>query len=295
MQCKQLKSLLTLLILTSKFSNRLFLQTVSLEVTLLHYEDGAMEYRVSRLEAATVYNLLWHCCICTVVLLDFCCLGTTGTKSDGTGNGSTAPGQHPSPGGISDGSRSTAQVHRVVLSDNWQAIVLLVVPLSIDVVVVVGDVAGLVRHVRFQKQICIACCVFHLIGSRQLVLLSESWSSSSSSKGGCVIVEWLVCWTSAVGFQILARAEISLKISLPPVPAPSWLYYDDYSDCTFLVERSDGEGEDLPANLICWSQEVRSVSYISELAQVTGMRAPITFILSSPYSLCRQRCWWNFL
>lgn len=76
-----------------------------------------------------------------------------------------------------------------------------------------------------------------------------SWSSSFWSKGG-VIVEWLVCWTSnsEVGFQILARAEISLKISAALIPAlmitVTVLYF-------WWMERSDGDGGDWPANLIC--------------------------------------------
>jgi len=46
------------------------------------------------------------------------------------------------------------------------------------------------------------------------------------------------------------RAEIWFEISAPPAP-PSQLSYDEYTDCTLSVGRTDGEGEDWPPALIC--------------------------------------------
>lgn len=114
---------------------------------------------------------------------------------------------------------------------------------------VVGDVAGLSScpfpKANLYSLLCVSlnCVEATGVAVKVLVLVEQFLV-----RGG-VIVEWLVCWTSnsEVGFQILARAEISLKISAALIPALMITVTVLYFWWKDLMVMEGG----WPANLIC--------------------------------------------
>lgn len=67
--------------------------------------------------------------------------------------------------------------------------------------------------------------------------------------GGLVftVMDWQL-W----GLWFKPRPEMWVAISYPPASTRQ-LSYDEYTACTLSVERWDGEGENWPLALICWS------------------------------------------